>query len=43
MDLTHFYPWFISVLITNYYLIESILNIYRIRSDLEENDDFGVF
>ena len=43
MDLTHFYPWFISVLTTNYYIIESISNIYRIRSDLEISDDFGAF
>ena len=43
MDLTHFYPCFISVLNTNYYIIEFIYYIYRIRSDLEENDDFGAF
>ena len=42
MDLTHFHPWFISVLITIYYILESSY-IYRIMSDLEESDDFGAF
>ena len=43
MDLTHFYPWFISVFTTNYYITESIYYIYEIRSDLEISDDFGAF
>ena len=43
MDFTHFKPWFIGVLITNYYIIESIYFIYKIMSDLGESDDFGAF
>ena len=43
MDLTHFYPWFISVFTSIYYILESIKYIYRIMSDLEESDDFGAF
>ena len=43
MDFTHFWPCFISVLITNYYDIDSIYVFYRFRNDLEESGDFGVF
>ena len=43
MDLIYFYPWFIGVLITIYYILESIQYIYRIMSDLEESDDSGAF
>ena len=43
MVLTHFQPWFIGVFTTNYYIIESIYYIYKIRSDLEISDDFGAF
>ena len=42
MDLTYFHPWFIGVFTTNYYVIESIYYIYRIRSALEESDDSKV-
>ena len=43
MDLTHFHPWFIGVFTTNYYIIESIYYICKIKSDLEISDDFGAF
>ena len=43
MDLTHFHLWFIGVFTTNYYVIESIYYIYKIRSELEISDDFGAF
>ena len=43
MDLTHFHPWFIGAFTTNYYIIEFIYYIYKIRSDLETSDDFGAF
>ena len=43
MDLTHFQPWYISVLIYIYYYIDSIQRIYRFRDYLEESGDFGVF
>ena len=43
MDLTYFYPWFIGVFTNNYYIIESIYYIYKIKSDLEISDDFGGF
>ena len=43
MDLTHFHPWFIAVFTNNYYIIESIYYIYKIRSDLEISNDFGAF
>ena len=42
MDLTFFYSWFIGVF-NKYYIIESIYYIYKISSDLEISDDFGVF
>ena len=41
-----FYPFLLmvyNVLITNYYILESIYYIYRFRSVLEENDDYGEF
>ncbi|KAF2619730.1 hypothetical protein F2Q68_00039783 [Brassica cretica] len=38
-----FHPWFIGVFTTNYYIIESIYYIYKIRSALEISDDFGAF
>ena len=43
MDLTHFCLWFIGVFIIYYYIIESIYYIYKIRSDLEINDDLEAF
>ena len=43
MDSTRFHLWFIGVFTTNYYVIESIYYIYKIRSDLEISDDFGAF
>ena len=43
MDLTHFHPCFIGVFTTNYYIIESIYYIYKIRSDLEISDDLEHF
>ena len=43
MDLTYFYPCFIGVFTNNYYIIESIYYIYKIKSDLEISDDFGGF
>ena len=43
MDLTHFYPQFISVFTNIYIIIEAIYYIYKIRKVLEINDDFGAF
>ena len=43
MDLTHFHTQFIGVFTNNYYIIESIYYIYKIRSVLEISDDFGEF
>ncbi|CAF1708853.1 unnamed protein product [Brassica oleracea] len=43
MDLTYFRLSFIGVFTIYYYIIESIYYIYKIRSDLEINDDFGTF
>ena len=43
MDLTHFHPWFIGFFTNNYYNIESIYYIYKIKSDFQISDDFGVF
>ena len=43
MHLTHFHPQFIGVFTNNYYIIESIYYIYKIRSVLEISDDFGAF
>ena len=43
MDLTHFHPWFIGVFTNNYYILDSIYYIYKIRSVLEISDDFGAF
>ena len=43
MDLTHFHPWFIGFFTNNYYIIESIYYIYKIKSGLEISDDFGAF
>ena len=43
MNFTHFQPWYIDVLGTNYVVLESFENFYRFMDDLEKSGDLGAF